>query len=290
MSKRKKGFSKSTKFLLVQVPITSFAIWYLGWILYRYLNLWQSISLMVYQNILGLWMIAYVFIALEVVRRQVKRGERGMKVILCPSCKRPATTTSQLKPFEVVFQCANPLCPLASAEARKKAAAATKPEAPTVPAKTPARLLSRKAMLALSCVAIVAIALGFGLGRSWQMTEYSISTMATVKALGVDVWSDPNATLRVGAINWGMLEPGGNATRLVYVQNSGNAPANLTMWTEDWSPANVTNWISLSWDCEGVTLEVDEMVAATFTLSVNSSIVGTGLTAFSFIIVISGWG
>jgi len=57
------------------------------------------------------------------------------------------------------------------------------------------------------------------------------------------------------------------------------------MYTSNWSPSNASDYMSLSWDYGGQSIDVDEVVQVTFTLSVDASI--EGITNFSFDITIA---
>jgi hypothetical protein len=57
------------------------------------------------------------------------------------------------------------------------------------------------------------------------------------------------------------------------------------MYTSNWSPLNASDYLSLSWDYGGQSIDVDEVVQVTFTLSVDAGI--EGITSFSFDITIA---
>ena len=133
--------------------------------------------------------------------------------------------------------------------------------------------------LALSIVSQVA---------SPSITDKTISNVGSVKAIGVGVYWDENCTSEVSSVDWGTLEPGSGENVAVYIRNEGTSVAGLSMDTSNWSPSNASNYLTLSWDYDGVFLNPDEVVNVTFTLSVSASI--EGVTSFSFDIVIVGSG
>jgi len=131
--------------------------------------------------------------------------------------------------------------------------------------------------LALSLVSQVASPL---------VTEKSISNAGSVKAIGVGVYWDENCTSEISFIDWGMLEPGLSENVTVHIRNEGNSVASLSMETSNWSPSNASNYITLSWGYSGESIDPDEVVRITFTLSISATI--EGITNFSFDITIVG--
>jgi len=115
-----------------------------------------------------------------------------------------------------------------------------------------------------------------------------ITTTAQLKLLGVGVYKDVAFTVPVTEIDWGILEPGENKTFSAYIVNESNVPITVTMYTENWNPAEAANSITLTWDCEGSSIDVDASSAFTFTLTVGEST--SGFTSFSFTAVIVGSG
>jgi hypothetical protein len=87
-------------------------------------------------------------------------------------------------------------------------------------------------------------------------------------------------------IDWGLLSPGTAANVSFYIRNEGNLPVRLGLTAQNWSPANASSYMSLSWNSEGTVLPVGNVTLATLTLNVSSSI--SGITSFSFDVVIVG--
>ena len=121
-----------------------------------------------------------------------------------------------------------------------------------------------------------------------QVTEKTFSNAGSVKAIGVGIYWDENCTSEVSSINWGIIEPGSNENVTIYIRNEGNSVASLSMETSNWNPSNASNYITLSWDYGGLSINPEEVLRVTFTLSVSASI--EGITSFSFDITIVGSG
>ena len=115
-------------------------------------------------------------------------------------------------------------------------------------------------------------------------TNTRISNQGSLKTVGVGVYWDSGLTNRVSSIDWGLLEPGSNVNKTVYIRNEGNAAAVLSITTSNWSPSNASSYLNLNWDYGGQTINVNEVVQVKLTLSALSSI--AGITNFSFDITI----
>ena len=141
----------------------------------------------------------------------------------------------------------------------------------------------------LTKVSIMAIVLA-SMAVVYALTSVSVSlrSVGNIKALGVGVYGDSGCTQSVSSIDWGLAEPGAVKNVTVYIRNEGNAPITLSLQTANWNPANAANYISLSWSYGGQTISPNQVVGVTLSLSISSSI--TGITSFSFDIIISAVG
>jgi hypothetical protein len=115
-----------------------------------------------------------------------------------------------------------------------------------------------------------------------------IPASATVKTIGIGVYADPECTVPVTEIAWGMVEPGEEKNFSVYIKNESNVPVTLTMHTEEWSPANASSFIHFSWDYAGEEIPLNGSKLVTFVLTVDAAI--SGVESFAFTIVIVGSG
>jgi len=114
----------------------------------------------------------------------------------------------------------------------------------------------------------------------------TISTYGTVNAVGVEIYWDYACTGPVSSINWGELDPGSTKYVTIYVRNERTSPVILSMSTSNWNPSSASSYITLSWNYGGQSINPDEVVQVTFTLSVSASI--NGITSYSFDITIIG--
>jgi hypothetical protein len=68
-----------------------------------------------------------------------------------------------------------------------------------------------------------------------------------VIALGVDVYQDSGLTMELTDIAWGYLAAGDAKNYTCYVFNSGNAPINLSLYTDAWQPPAAGDFLWLTW-------------------------------------------
>lgn len=144
------------------------------------------------------------------------------------------------------------------------------------------------AVATLALVVYMLTLCSIGQVMSAVQTNRTISSVGAVKAIGVGVYWDQACTNATTSINWGTIEPGSTVDKICFIRNEGNSVSTLSLQTSNWNPSNAANYIDLSWDYGGQSINPDEAVRVTFTLSVSSSI--QGITSFSFDITISATG
>lgn len=115
-----------------------------------------------------------------------------------------------------------------------------------------------------------------------------ISARGSIRTVGLEVFADPEATQGVSSIDWGILDPGGQAQVTLYLKTTSNVPATVTLSTQGWDPEAAASYITLAWDYDETPLEVGEIRAVVFTLNVAPDILG--ITDFYFDIVITAAG
>jgi hypothetical protein len=117
-------------------------------------------------------------------------------------------------------------------------------------------------------------------------TSKTLSSTGTIETIGVGVYSNIQCSSPLTSIAWGTLEPGENQTVICYIKNEGDLPSTLSMYTSNWNPSSTENYLTLSWNYDGRSINPDDSVQVTFTLNVDPSI--EGITSFSFDITIVG--
>jgi hypothetical protein len=138
-------------------------------------------------------------------------------------------------------------------------------------------------------ILLVSISLAFlsGIIASGQLiVSKTLPSTGSVKTVNIEAYWDSACTQVVNQVDWGNPDPGDVVNRLIYIKNTGSTPMILSMRTSDWNPLAAGNFITLSWNIEGVLLDPNEVASASLTLTVSSQI--SGITTFSFNIVIEG--
>lgn len=108
----------------------------------------------------------------------------------------------------------------------------------------------------------------------------TIPNVGSLKTVGVGVYFDTALTNKVSSIDWGALDLGSNKNVTVYIRNEGNSAVSLTMNTANWTPSTTSNYMTLTWNYGGQSVNVGAVIQVKLTLSVSAS--ATGITNFSF--------
>jgi hypothetical protein len=107
-----------------------------------------------------------------------------------------------------------------------------------------------------------------------------------VRTSEVAIYWDSSINNPLSSIDWGNLEPGTNKNIECYIQNIGNIASILTLETANWNPPEAATYITLTWDYDGQTLNIDEVTQVTLILTISENI--QGITSFFFDIIITG--
>jgi hypothetical protein len=117
----------------------------------------------------------------------------------------------------------------------------------------------------------------------------TISNVGTLKlSAGMGLYWDSGFTNAVTALNWESMSPGTTKSYSIYIRNEGSLPLTLSMSTANWSPSSASNYLTLTWNYNGQTVNANDYVQVTFTLAVSSGV--TGISSFSFDINLVGNG
>jgi len=115
----------------------------------------------------------------------------------------------------------------------------------------------------------------------------SILNVSAVETVGnIEVYWDRNCGQKVYSIDWGNLSLGEIKNVSVYVRNEGNESFFLVLTPANWSPAEAAYYLKLSWVCEDIRIEMNEVVKVTQILYVSYHI--REISSFSFDIIFKG--
>ena len=137
-------------------------------------------------------------------------------------------------------------------------------------------------MVLLVIGSLVFLASNLNAGQLFSFT--SIESGGSVKKINVGVYWDGNCNSNVSFIDWGEIEPGLVKNVSLFIRNEGTVAADLFLSTDYWSPSNASEFMTLSWDYSGQTLDPFEIVPVALTLQVSPSV--RGIKSFSFDIII----
>ena len=155
-------------------------------------------------------------------------------------------------------------------------------------------MVSKESVITGAMLILITYTLGLSLVSQAfpaAQTSKTLSSTGSIQiqtTVGIGVYFNPECTNPQTSMAWGTLEPGSNQNVICYIRNEGNSPSTLSMYASNWNPESLatSNYLVLSWDYDGHSINPDDSVQVTFTLTVDASI--EGITSFSFDITIVG--
>jgi len=141
---------------------------------------------------------------------------------------------------------------------------------------------------ALAVYALIASVVAATSVMALLATQKTLSGTGTIKAVGIGVYWDLPCTNATSSLNFGLLERGGSKNFTLYLKNNGNSPLTLSMTTQNWNPSTASSLMTLTWNREGQQISPNQVIQFVITLSVSPSV--TGISSFSFDIIITGTG
>ena len=116
----------------------------------------------------------------------------------------------------------------------------------------------------------------------------TVPNAVKIKTIGVGIYSDQACVNVISSIDWGIVSPGSNVNKTVYIRNEGNSAATLALAVSGWNPSNSLTYKTLRWDYTGSSVSKGQVIQVKFTLGVSSSI--SGITGFGFNMTITANG
>jgi hypothetical protein len=98
--------------------------------------------------------------------------------------------------------------------------------------------------------------------------------------VGVGFYWDSDCSSPVSFIDWGDIQPGSTVNVTLFVKNTGGQAISLNITAENWNPIETTSYMTFDSDCTGQTIDPQETVQITLSLTTSSSI--ETITSFSF--------
>jgi len=118
-----------------------------------------------------------------------------------------------------------------------------------------------------------------------SVTE-EVAMEGTITTLNVDLFLDSQGTQNCTAMSWGGVYAGESSSKTMYVKNTGDVPVTLSMIITNWNPDSADDHISMTWNRENTTLDPEEIIQATLTLTISED--SNGISNFSYKMLITG--
>jgi len=107
-------------------------------------------------------------------------------------------------------------------------------------------------------------------------TSKTIPSSGTIYAFKVNIYTDETGNTLIDTITWANVNPGGSATKDVYVRNdAGSLTLILSMTTDTWiaTPSNSSDLgVTITWNCTAQELTPTQGVWARLTLTVPDNL------------------
>jgi archaellum component FlaG (FlaF/FlaG flagellin family) len=127
--------------------------------------------------------------------------------------------------------------------------------------------VSRHRSTVVSTVMCLLVCLAAATGNSLQ--QQSIPTSGIIAGAGVAVYLDAQATQAATSLEWGLIAPGAQVQKTLYVKNVGTAPMNLNATTNTYIPQGTAAYLTFSCDRQGTQITPQQTIPATFALTVS---------------------
>lgn len=110
----------------------------------------------------------------------------------------------------------------------------------------------------------------------------SLPSAGYIHTVGVKAYWDPNLTNETTQIQWGTVYSGSSYNVTLYLQSMSNVPTTLTLATANWTykdanntiiegPSDNTPYMNLTWNYDNQTLNPDQTIQTTLTLTTDNS-------------------
>lgn len=153
---------------------------------------------------------------------------------------------------------------------------------------------SKKTVVLILIVVVITIVISTMLSMLLQKTDnLFVPSIGTVETQGVEAYWDIDFENKTETIDWGKIWVGSSQDVTFYVRSISNVETTLYLNTTNWDPSNLSDYMSLSWNYNGTTVNPGEIIQITLTLSAPYSsdfisyLITKDVKEFSFEIIIS---
>jgi len=127
--------------------------------------------------------------------------------------------------------------------------------------------MNKKLLTTTFFTAIIIICLVYAL-----TSEFQIRNKAKVETLQVTAWQDPNCTITLSEIDWGIIDAGQTKTFTAYLKTEGNQNATIYSWAGEWNPDGIQQYLTYNFNKNNTVIQPNAPLQVVFSLTVAENI------------------
>jgi hypothetical protein len=162
-------------------------------------------------------------------------------------------------------------------------------------------LRRQKNTVLLAVVVVVVTLLLSALVAIWLESDggMHLPSVGNIRTTGLAAYWDAELTNKAEKIPWGQLMPGSDSSATLYLRSTSNTPVTLVNTTSNWAfmnslnetvygPANGTDYMNLTWDYNGSSVNPGQVIVVVITLHAEDSmefvdyVIENNVQSFSF--------
>ncbi len=102
-------------------------------------------------------------------------------------------------------------------------------------------------------------------------TDIYIPSIGTIKTIGVEAYWDRDNENKTETIDWGTIWIRTSKNMTLYIRSVSNYEVTLKLNATNWIPARIADYMTLSWDYNGMSINPGEIIQVTLILSTSFS-------------------
>jgi hypothetical protein len=131
-------------------------------------------------------------------------------------------------------------------------------------------------LILLMCVLVVTVMISTS-----NISREFIASQGTIQT--VDIW------VNASSVYWGILEPNQTVSKPILLNNTSlGKPVTLVLTSSNYIPANASNYMTLSWNYDNTTMQVNESRILILSLWIHPDIKDIESFSFEMLIIESG--
>jgi len=134
------------------------------------------------------------------------------------------------------------------------------------------RAVLRPGTILLGLIALAMLSIGSTLTYSTMLRERVVYSSAVIVSVDLGIYSDAGCNNTLTSIDWGLLYPGSNKTKVIYTRNEGTVNIVLFIEATNWNPETASNHIALSSNYKMQVVKPNQILEIALTIQVASSV------------------